>query len=256
MKKILGLIVLAGLTGFVSCKKSDNSSNNTHDPSGSCRMTFYQDTSQINNFYYDASNRIIRAEFIYPPSDTSWTSYIYNNDHVAYMTTWTTYHYDTVRYTWDAGRYTGFTENGVVYQILYNSQNQISRVEEYQNSVKMAYTDYTWDANNNCTLCIDYSLSGQSFVVNLRTEFTFGTNKNFYHSLGIPPVNSLGMGIGMFGSVNNITRVRFVYPLQSVSSVVLFNYSSFNTNGYPLQCALTDTLNHIQSSLVMRYACP
>ncbi len=256
MKKILGLIVLAGFTAFFSCKKSDNSSNDNPNPGGSCRMTYYQDTSQVNNYFYDASNRIIRAEFIYPPSDTSWNTYYYDADHVSYMTTWGTFHYDTVRYTWDSGKYTGFTENGVVYKILYNSLNQINSVEEYQNSIKMAYSEYTWDANNNCISCINYSLSGQSFVANLRTEFTFGTNKNFYHLLGIPPVNSLGMGIGLFGSVNNITRVRFVYPLQNVSSVVLFNYSLFNSNGYPLRCVLTDSLNHIQSSLVMGYACP
>jgi len=172
------------------------------------------------------------------------------------MTTWVGYRYDTVWYSWDSGRYTGCTENGVVYKIIYDNLNRVSRVEEYQNSVKMAYSEYTWDANNNCTMCINYALSGPSFVANLRTEFTFGTNKNFYYSLGMPPVNSLGMGIGLFGSVNNITLVRFVYPLQSTSSLVHFNYSSFNSYGYPLRCVLTDSLNHLQSNVVMGYACP
>jgi hypothetical protein len=32
MKKLLGLILLAGIAGFVSCKKKDNSSGNPPNP--------------------------------------------------------------------------------------------------------------------------------------------------------------------------------------------------------------------------------
>jgi hypothetical protein len=256
MKKLLCLILVAGIFGFASCKKKDNSSDNPPNPKGTCRMISYQDSTQINNFYYNAAGRISSIEFIYSSSDTGRNNYYYDNDHVAYMTSSQGWRIDTVRYTWDSGRYTGFTEYGVVYKILYNNLNQIIRIEEYQDSVKMAYSEYTWDSNNNCTLSTDYALSGSQFVANHKSEITFGTNRNFYYSVGMPPVNSLGVGLAMFFSPNNLIKVKFTYPLQGSSTTLVFYYTSFNSYGYPLRYNLTDTLNHYINSASMSYACP
>jgi hypothetical protein len=246
-------VIVMLLIGIVisGCKKTTETT-----PAGDCRMVRSSGTMNGMVCFYDDNHRISKMMYVSSPNDTSWENYYYDNGHVAYMVRlYKGTLGDTIYYTYDAGKYTRVDQYGFMQKYLYDNAGRLVRIERYDSTVVESYTDYIYDSRGNCIKCVRYYMSGSNPVEEERVEFEFGSNRNPYSSIGLPPLNSMGPEIGQYLSPDNITRIRMKYP-QTVSLVLVYTYGAFNNNGYPLNFTIGDSLSHLMSNEVMEYECP
>lgn len=253
MNKLSALLLLISVMGILGCTKT---SDGTH-PEYNCRMTQLSGSMGKFIYYYDENRNILKVLNISPPADTGWENYHYENGHVVYMIRiYQGTLGDTINYTYDSGRYVEVNEYGYKLKYYYDEKSQLVKIEQVENSIVTNYTDYQYDNKGNCTRCLEYYRSGSAFEMDQVTDFEFGTQKNPFFSIGKPPLNGDDMTVGMYLSRNNITKYRVQYISQSMKLAFVYHYSIYTGNGYPLQYALTDSLNNLISSDTLSYACP
>jgi hypothetical protein len=254
MKNIFIFLPLISLVFFFSaCKKT-----NTDSPSGlNCRMLELTGPLYESHCFYDDHHKIVKMRFIDSPADTSWENYYYENGHVVYMIRlFQGTSGDTIYYTYNSGKYVEVNEYGFKLKFIYNDSGQLIKVERYEGSKVTDYSDYEYNQGGNCIRCIDYTWSGSEFAQEQITDLEFGNQKNPYSSIGLPPLNSTGWPTAMYLSPNNITKYRIQYTSQLMKLVLVYHYSSYNENGYPLAYSITDSLNHMISNENIQYICP
>lgn len=253
MKKIFISVTLILLVFFSACKKTNKESSSEQN----CRMS--QSTSSIQNifFYYDDNRNIIKALFVEANADTEQDNYYYDNGHVAYMIRlYKGTLGDTISYTYNSGKYVEVDQYGVKLKYNYNDSGQIIRIERYEANKVTDYSNYSYDKNGNCKRCIDYSWTDSTYIPYTITDFEFGDQRNQHTSIGFPPLNSMGATTAEFFDPNNITRMRIQSIGQPYKSVLVYHYSTFNENGYPLVVSTTDSLNNIFTIENIQYICP
>jgi hypothetical protein len=210
-----------------------------------------------SNYYYDENDRISKIRFISSPADTSWENYYYENGHVIYLIRlYKGTAGDTITYTYDSGRYTECFSYGKTLKYIYDGQNRLIKIEAWKDLKLDDYAEYQYDVNGNCSRYTGYTRSGTGFELSREVSLEFGTNKNFYYSIGMPPLNSMNETIPMTISPNNFTKITTIYPSSAYSLVLLYNYSQFNDRGYPTNYSITDSLNHVLEVGSMEYVCP
>ena len=253
MKKTFCFVILISIFYFSACKKTNNGSTGGLN----CRML--QSFSSIQNrfFYYDDNRNIIKVLFVDAAADTEQDNYYYVNGHVAYMIRlYRGTLGDTISYTYNSGKYVEVDQYGGKLKYIYNNSGQIVKIENYEGSKLSDYSDYSYDIHGNCTRCTDYTWSDSTYFPYTITDFEFGDQKNQYPSMGLPPLNSMGAITAWFFGPNNITRMRTQSIGQSYKFVLVYHYSSFNENGYPLEISTTDSLNNIFTIENIQYVCP
>jgi hypothetical protein len=255
MKNQLRLIILVAAVFFFSCKK--NNTDTTDPISGNCRMVKLSDSLGRINFYYDANNRISQIMSMSSPVDTSWENYYYENGHVVFMIRlYRGTHGDTIKYTYESGKYTECLSYGSTLKYFYNGLNQLIKIESWKDLKMDEYAEYQYDMNGNCIKCTSYTKNGTAYELNHEATLVFGTGKNFYYSIGMPPLNSMNETIPMTVSPNNFTKITSKYPPSAYSLVLLYNYSGFNDQGYPTNFSMSDSLQHIFDAGTIEYVCP
>jgi hypothetical protein len=255
MKINPGFIILIVTVLFFSCSKDDSSNN---DPSpGTCRMIRLYDSLGETDFFYDADNRISRIRSIYSPSDSSWENYYYDNGHVSHVIiSYKGFPGDTIYCTYESGKYTECFSYGDTLKYKYDASNHLTRIESWRDLKMDGYTDYQYDSRGNCTAYQRYSRYGTGYGLSQEGSLEFGTNKNFYYSIGIPPLNSLNEAIPMTVSPNNFIKVTTKFPSSVNSIVVLYTYSGFNDHGYPTNFSMSDSSHHMYDFGTIDYVCP
>jgi hypothetical protein len=255
MKKVLCFVTLFAIILFYGCKKTNNET-----VTGNCRMQ--QSSGSLNKMYcfYAGNHTILKMQFIDPPSDTGWENYYYENGHIAYMVRlYKGTQGDTIYYTYNSGKYIEVDEYGYKLKYIYNGMNQLFKIERHEGSKVTDYSNYFYDVNGNCIRCNQYAehnYSDSIYILTIVTDFEFGGQKNPYSSIGLPPLNSIGSEVGQYLSPNNITKIRTQFVTDSLKLVLVYHYSTFNDNGYPLLFSITDSLNNLMSNESIEYLCP
>jgi hypothetical protein len=251
MKKMIFLIVLLFTFCTYSCKKSTSEQS-----TGPCRLL--QSSGSLNEVfcYYDDHHNISKMMFISPPNDTGWENYYYNNGHVVYMIRlYKGTKGDTIFYTFNSGKYTEVNQYGYMQKYYYDNSGLLIKIERYDSTKVTDYSDFIYDSRGNCIKCTEYTRTDSAFEWSAIEEFEFGNSRNPYSSIGLPPLNSMTGVVGQYLSPNNITKWRYQYP-QTSKLVLVYKYSSFNNNGYPVSFSIGDSLNHVLSNETIEYVCP
>jgi hypothetical protein len=244
----IGLIILFAY----SCKKSSDNSTG----SGNCRMVKSTGSLSISIYFYDESKRFQKMMHVDAPNDTSWEDYYYQNDHVIYMIRiYPGTFGDTIFYTYNNGKYTEVDQYGFKQKYYYDNSNQLKKIEKYSNSNMVSYATFTFSPEGDCLQYLKYVVNGSNSILDETVDMEYGTFRNPYSSLGLPPLNSMGPEVGLYLSKHNLTRMRTHFSDQN-TSVLVYTYTSFNDNGYPPSFSIGDSLNHIISVENIEYNCP
>jgi hypothetical protein len=256
MKKLNFILLVLIIIVMFSCKKSDNQSSS--QSSENCKLL--KSLSSYTNYtcYYNEDNTISKSMFVASPGDTVWDYYYYESGHVNYMIRLMQGEQaDTATYVYSAGKYTEVHQYGSVYKFSYDSRGNMIKLSIDTGTQYYDYCDFNYDAKGNCIKFSKYYWSGTAYFLAEITEFEYGTNKNPYYSIGLPPLNSMNYVTGQYQSLNNITKIKdHIYDYTVMNFVYVYNYSSFNENAYPLNVTTSDSLGHPLSYENLSYKCP
>lgn len=255
MKKATGVLLLIAAMSYFSCSK--DSSDPENNPSGNCRMIRMVNSLGVFDLSYDQNNMITSLRTVTPEGDSSWENYYYENGHVVYMIRiYRGTAGDTIRYTYESGIYTQCESYGTTLKYFYDGSGNIIKMEEWKNQAMEDYSEYVYDGNGNCVSFSMMTKTDSGYSVYQQGTLEFGTKKNMYISIGIPPLNSAGETIALTRSRNNMTKVSISYMNYPISYAINYSYSNFNEQGFPLDFTLSASDSTILDSGTIQYACP